>query len=288
MPIALWQILRQHFFLSLGNDPAIRSTKAHNTKAYKEQYETLSYLVQQKIGRKRRRRFDTTTLLADTCDPDPAAGAGISRFSRPICSASGDYPSRTGVRRPAMQPPQPGLGPRARQHGSGIDWTSALEAHRRWLRTVVRCRVGHEDAIDDVMQEVALAVLTQNARPTDPNKVAPWLYRVAVRQAITYRRRQGRKRRLVEALGQRRRGEEPVADPRDWVLAEESRQTVAAALAELPPQDRQILLLKYTEQWCYRQLADHLGVGLNVVEYRLLRAKNRLRVLLRPLAGEDV
>ncbi|MBM4095016.1 MAG: sigma-70 family RNA polymerase sigma factor, partial [Planctomycetes bacterium] len=108
-------------------------------------------------------------------------------------------------------------------------------------------------------------------------KVAPWLYRVAVRQAVTYRRRQYRHRAALDRACRRGLAEPAVADPRDWVLRHEQRETIAAALAELSPQDRQILLLKYTEKWSYRQLAEHLGVGVNVIEYRLLCAKRKLR-----------
>ena len=38
-----------------------------------------------------------------------------------------------------------------------------------------------------------------------------------------------------------------------------------------------MLLLKYTENWSYRELALHLGVSLSAVESRLYRARERLR-----------
>jgi RNA polymerase sigma-70 factor (ECF subfamily) len=40
------------------------------------------------------------------------------------------------------------------------------------------------------------------------------------------------------------------------------------------------LLLKYTEGWSYEQLAQHLGVSIKTIEYRLLRARNALRTEL--------
>jgi len=173
------------------------------------------------------------------------------------------------------------------QHHALIDWASVLAEHQRWLRTVIRCRVEDEHAVDDVMQEVALATLKQNSRPTDPHRVAPWLYRVAVRQAISHRRRRQRHRRAIDAAAREGQYEETIDDPREWVLNEEVRETVSMALAQLGSQDRQILLLKYTEKWGYRQLAEHLGVGLNAVEYRLLRAKKRLRMQLRKSGGVE-
>jgi RNA polymerase sigma-70 factor (ECF subfamily) len=36
-------------------------------------------------------------------------------------------------------------------------------------------------------------------------------------------------------------------------------------------------MLKYTENWTYQQMADHLGVPVRNIEYRLLHARQHLR-----------
>lgn len=56
------------------------------------------------------------------------------------------------------------------------------------------------------------------------------------------------------------------------------------ALAELKPQDAEILLLKYTEDWSYRELSDRLGLTVPAVEARLHRARARLRAALARVA----
>jgi RNA polymerase sigma-70 factor (ECF subfamily) len=68
-----------------------------------------------------------------------------------------------------------------------------------------------------------------------------------------------------------------VQDPLEWLLSDERMQLVRKALTGLPRRDRELLLLKYTEDWSYRQLADHLGVSCGAVESRLHRARKRLR-----------
>ena len=65
--------------------------------------------------------------------------------------------------------------------------------------------------------------------------------------------------------------------PLDWLLSEERRAAVQAALEALPERDSEILLLKYTENWSYQQIANHLGVSHSAVEARLHRARARLR-----------
>lgn len=157
---------------------------------------------------------------------------------------------------------------------------NAYEEHAPWLRTVVRHRLGEPQAVDDVMQEVALAVFRQTAPIRDPERVAPWLYRIAVRQTLMYRRSAGRRRNLqnnyageVRATG----ADNETTEPLRWLMNEERETCVRQAIDSLPELDREILMLKYTENWNYQQLAEHLGVTLHTVEYRLLRARKRLR-----------
>jgi RNA polymerase sigma-70 factor (ECF subfamily) len=117
----------------------------------------------------------------------------------------------------------------------------------------------------------------------DPEKVAPWLYRLAVRQTLLYRRKQGRRRKMVDRYAQRFRPSEAnnrQADPMAWLLAEERRTQVRLAMSRLPKRDAEILLLKYNEDWSYDTLAKHLGISQSAVEARLHRARQRLRTEL--------
>jgi RNA polymerase sigma-70 factor (ECF subfamily) len=170
-----------------------------------------------------------------------------------------------------------------------IDWQAALGQHERWLRTIVLARLREPQAVDEVMQEVALAAVRQAAPLADPAKVAPWLYQLAVRQSLLYRRKCGRRRRLVDRYAEQGdhepRGSRSPADPLGWLLAEERQALVRRALSQLPRRDAEILLLKYTENWSYHQIAAHLGIGHSAVEARLHRARARMR---QELAALDV
>jgi len=163
--------------------------------------------------------------------------------------------------------------------GVAIDWSAALAEHDRWLRTVAFSRLRDADAVDEIMQEVSLAAVRQAAPLEDPTKVAPWLYRLVVRQVLLYRRKMGRRRKLTERYANRFQPseEDRAADPRDWLLAGERRALVRACVECLPPRDAEILLLKYGEDWSYHQIADHLDISHSAVEARLHRARGRLR-----------
>lgn len=188
----------------------------------------------------------------------------------------------------AMSMPNPRQTPEAEPSAASIDWRSVLAEHERWLRAVICARVGEPQAIDEVLQDVSLAAVRQHAPISDPAKVGPWLYQLAVRQSLMYRRKQGRRRKLINRYAERDRpGEADThqADPLSWLLNEERRTQVRAAMASLPSRDAEILLLKYTEDWSYKALAEHLGVSESAIETRLHRARQRLRT---ELAAFDV
>lgn len=166
---------------------------------------------------------------------------------------------------------------------SAIDWTKELKQHEPWLRRVLRGRIGNRHEVDDLMQEIALAVVRQRALPDDPGRVAPWLYRLAVRQAINFHRKMGRKSNAkpTTELEVASRNVEPL----DWMLQVEKSASIRVAMNQLADRDREILMLKYTEKWSYRELAQHLGIKTKTVEYRLAKARQRLRSLILENVG---
>lgn len=168
---------------------------------------------------------------------------------------------------------------------SPIDWGKAWEEHRRWLATVIRSRLADREAAEDVLQEVAVAAIGQRSRPTDPSKVAPWLYRVALRQVVNHHRATGRRRRLHDGVAQTgggsNAGREP--EPGEWLMQQEACQSLSKGLSCVDPLDRQLLLLKYTEGWGYQQLSEYLGISIKTVEYRLLKARKALRAAVQDI-----
>jgi RNA polymerase sigma-70 factor (ECF subfamily) len=177
------------------------------------------------------------------------------------------------------------------RRASAIDWSSVLPEHQSWLRAVVLARIGEPQAVEEVMQEIALAAVAGRDSLSNPAKVGPWLYQIAVRQALLYRRRQGRRRKLVDQYAQRCRpteedGRQP--DPLGWLVVDERDGLIRTGLARLPRRDIEILLLKYLEGWSYRQLAEQMGISPSAVEARLHRARQRLRRELTQLEVIEV
>jgi RNA polymerase sigma factor (sigma-70 family) len=158
-----------------------------------------------------------------------------------------------------------------------IDWTEELDRHRGWMLRVLRSRIGDWHAADDLIQDIALAVLRQDAKPSDPQKVAPWLYQLTVRQAINFHRRKGRKKNQLVTSEKVESAPCDAPTPLEWMVTIEKQTEIQESLQKLRPKDREILILKYAQQWTYEQIAQHTGAKIKTIEYRLMRARQLLR-----------
>ena len=187
-----------------------------------------------------------------------------------------------------MRKPRPVSTPESEGVAGALDWGATLVEHERWLRRVVAARVGEPQAVDEVMQNVALAAVAQHSPLLNPARAGVWLYRLAVRHVLIYRRKTGRQRSLVDRYAIRRAAGETDASPSPlaWLVNDERNQLVQDGLRRLPPRDAELLILKYAEGLGARELAERLGATVATIEARLHRARNRLRAELVDLAAE--
>ncbi len=171
------------------------------------------------------------------------------------------------------------------QEDGSIDWVSALEDNEKWMKSKIARQVGEYAAVDEVFQDVALAAAKQKSPLRDPSKVGAWLNRLVIVQSALYRRTLGRKRKLVQKI------EEQVSSPQEfdtdrhdplaWLLDEERNQRVRDALNQLSADEQQILLMKYSEDKSYQDIAEELDLTVSSVQSKLHRARIRLKKLLR-------
>ena len=137
------------------------------------------------------------------------------------------------------------------------------------------------EAVDEILQETALAATATSNVPADECGIRRWLYRVAVRQSVLYRRKQGRNKKKNQGYAFHADHLKTNPDnPLQILLATEQAELVNLALSNLANRDCEVLLLKYREGWSCQQMAERLGVSQSAVKSRLLRARRNLRTEL--------
>ncbi|UCD24298.1 MAG: sigma-70 family RNA polymerase sigma factor [Gemmatimonadota bacterium] len=137
--------------------------------------------------------------------------------------------------------------------------------------------VGSEDA-EDVNQEVWLAVYRGIRMLHNARSFRTWLFRTTRHHAIDFLRRRKREQRLLELAA---------VDAKVTVEAEEERDIMVepelldAALSELSPAHREVMLLRFRDEMSYTQIALVVGCPIGTVRTRLHHAKRKLYQLLR-------
>jgi len=72
----------------------------------------------------------------------------------------------------------------------------------------------------------------------------------------------------------------PTLDPRLAFDRNQDRQTVRAAIDQLPPEFREAIVLRELEGASYKEIADVSGVPIGTVMSRLARARHQLQTIL--------
>ena len=63
-------------------------------------------------------------------------------------------------------------------------------------------------------------------------------------------------------------------------MKSELQKTIAGALAEIPDDQREVVILSDIQGLSYQEIADMTGINIGTVKSRLNRARSRLRELL--------
>lgn len=151
-------------------------------------------------------------------------------------------------------------------------------------------RVVHDDAdADDLVQETYLKAFANRDQFAGRSSFVTWLTTIAVHGAIAFARRAPY--RLARNGGLRSIDDSATnlataaLDPEQQVLNDETRRTLRAAVAALPPNYRDVVILRGMRELSTAETARELGTTPQSVKMRLHRAKTLLRTDLARRLG---
>jgi RNA polymerase sigma factor (sigma-70 family) len=163
-------------------------------------------------------------------------------------------------------------------------WNEIVDRYSGLLWSVARsCGLSRQRA-DDVVQTAWLRLLQHIGDLRDPDRVGAWLATTARREAL---------RSIAACRREAPQGDESMWDRADTsqdppdagILRREQHERLAAAIAELPPRQQQLLrLLTADPSLSYRDVAAATGMPIGSIGPTRSRAMERLRALL---AEED-
>lgn len=176
------------------------------------------------------------------------------------------------------------------QGGDIEAFRTLVERHKRRLYAVILRLVGDPSQAEELAQETFVKAFRSLSGFRRDASFGTWLIQIGI-HAARDRMRSTRRRNVVsiDALQEARRpglelvDTSPAADPAFEVEAEEERRMMRTALAGLPPEYREVLVLKHFEGWGYGQIAMATGDSVGTLKVRAYRARQLLRERLTEL-----
>lgn len=137
----------------------------------------------------------------------------------------------------------------------------------------------HERA-EEVYVDTFTRVATSAGEWEDRGTVRAWLFTIARRLCLDLLRRRATERRGLDGVLELERFRTPTPSPEAALALGEAAAQLERALAALPPEHREVLLLRTVHGLSAAETARTLGVAPEQVDSRLSYARKRLRAAL--------
>jgi RNA polymerase sigma-70 factor (ECF subfamily) len=144
---------------------------------------------------------------------------------------------------------------------------------------------------DDLFQEAVVRAMTNLGSLRDEATFRSWFYRILITVHSNRSRRAFWRRFLQLSDAQQADEQTSVGDYRVGTWSPDAAESVRRgrdALATLPPEQRESIVLFEVEGWKVDEIAALLGISASAVKSRLSRGRERLRAFYEKRFGEVV
>ena len=175
---------------------------------------------------------------------------------------------------------------RRAQRGDADAFEQLLLEHQKNVYNLCYRMAGDPDDAMDLSQETFLRAWRCLDQYQFASAFSTWLYRLCSNICIDFLRKRRRQQTVPLTFEDADGEEQTYAVPDAQPLPEEqvelklTRETLAAAMAQLLPEHRAVLQLRVINELSYEQIADVLDVQIGTVKSRLSRARAQLKKIL--------
>lgn len=157
--------------------------------------------------------------------------------------------------------------------------TALYQTHGPELRRFVLGVTRDPDLTSDVLQST-FAKAVEHGHSARAETLKGWLFRIALHEALTARRREGTRDHGYRRLAGLGRSE--AERPEEGAIRGEAIEAVRKALGRLPTDQRRVVQARIYEEKTFAEIANEFGLPLGTVLTRMRLALEKLRRCLRP------
>ncbi len=160
-----------------------------------------------------------------------------------------------------------------------------LQRHKSRVYTAIYMFVRDKYLAEDLFQETFIkAIKKLNAGLyTDEGKFLPWVLRIANNLCIDYYRKTKRSPKVTNPDGYDIFSILPFHDTgaQEAIIKKEEHGTVRALIDKLPPDQKEVLILRHYADYSFKEIAELTGVSINTALGRMRYAILNMRRMLK-------
>jgi RNA polymerase sigma-70 factor (ECF subfamily) len=175
--------------------------------------------------------------------------------------------------------------------GDSEAFNRLMDKYQRTVVNLIFRFTGDAENSEDLAQEVFLRIYRAAPRYEPKAKFFTYLYQVTLNLCRNERERNTR--RKTTSLDSRGENDkqwdlpDPEAGAETLIQRQETSSQVQAAIQQLPPEQRQLLILQRFQDLGYEELAEATSQTVSAVKAKLHRARLALKKKLEPLLGKE-
>ena len=157
------------------------------------------------------------------------------------------------------------------QIGDETAFRELLELYGPQLSRFTRKMIESQETVDDLTQEIWVAIFRGLPGLREADKFRAWAFRIARDRIYREHRRRKIPVQLLDSdalAALPESAEEPALDTEE----------LQRGLALIPPQQREVLVLRFFEEMSYEEIARVTGCALGTIRSRIHYAKEALRM----------
>ncbi len=177
------------------------------------------------------------------------------------------------------------------QTGNMRAFEKLVERYFGIIYAVAYSRLGNREPAEDLTQEVFLRMYLCLDNLQEPYQFSGWLVRITHNLATDWERRNQRTSKLCPMVSTAEMGElipdKRGKNAREKMNLQEQNKALHDAIFQLPADQREIVLLHFTEGLSKKEIASCLGVHPSTVGRQLKKALSRMKGSLEPILRES-
>ena len=161
------------------------------------------------------------------------------------------------------------------------DMDAVYRQHFRMVYQYLMSLTHQPDVAEELAQDVFMKVFKHLSSFKGECSFSTWIYRIAYNTAISETRKKRHEFLAIEESVINNVSEQEVAEALDRTDSSDQIQMLDAALAELPPDERAIILLFYMKEKTIDEVATITGLTASNIKVKLHRIRKKLFFVLK-------